>query len=165
MGRSCLFPCLAGSSGRGDKDYLVVGLGSGTIHITGLVKHSFVRQQFDRQAFRVSVQRPSAAPSPGLYTHYYYDRHSVWLDFPGNAHDTMDETSPLSYHRIDQPSNALPQHNSSILPTSEGGYFMKVCIIRGTTAGNHDSQDNIYGSIFTSVLLVKAVWDNICGYT
>ena len=28
---------------RADEDNLVVGLGSGTIHITGLVKHSFVR--------------------------------------------------------------------------------------------------------------------------
>ena len=34
-------------------------------------------------------------PSPDPYTHYYhYDRHSVWPDFPGNAHDTVDETSP-----------------------------------------------------------------------
>ena len=47
-----------GCTGRADEDDLVVGLGSGTIHITGLVKHSFVRQQFDRQAFfGVSVQR------------------------------------------------------------------------------------------------------------
>ena len=56
--------------------------------------NSFIRQQFGRQAFGVSVQRSSAAPSPGLYTHYYYDRHSVWLNFPGNAHDTVDKISP-----------------------------------------------------------------------
>ena len=54
---------LADSTGRADEDDSVVGLGSGIIHITGLVKHSFVSQQLDRQAFGVSVQR-SSDPHP-----------------------------------------------------------------------------------------------------
>ena len=35
-------------------------------------------------------------PSQAFTSFYYYDRHSVWPDFPGNAHDTVDETSPTS---------------------------------------------------------------------
>ena len=43
MGRSHL-DSFAGSTGRADEDDSIVGVGSGIIHITGLVKHSFVRQ-------------------------------------------------------------------------------------------------------------------------
>ena len=42
MGRSHL-DSLAGSTGRADEADAVVGLGSGAIHITGLVEDSFVR--------------------------------------------------------------------------------------------------------------------------
>ena len=41
--------------------------------------------------------------------HYYYDRHSVWLDFSGNAHDTVVETSPPVVPQKEQLSFALLQ--------------------------------------------------------
>ena len=90
---------MAGSTGRADEVRSGVGLGSGAIHITCLVKHSFVRQQFDRQTFGVCVQRSSAVPTH-FDTLYYYDKRSVWSDFPGNAHHTLDGVQPhLSYQR------------------------------------------------------------------
>ena len=73
---------LARSTERADEDHSGVGLGSGTIHITGLLEHSFVRHvqlvsHIRRTGllgypFNVCLTSPTRC-----CTHYYYDRHSM----------------------------------------------------------------------------------------
>ena len=100
MGESQL-DSLAGSTGRADEDDLGVGLGSGTIRVTGLVKYPFVRQQFDRQAFGVSVQR-SSDPCPSTFFPRSTTKTDVACGQTSQETPTIQWTKPtptLSYQR------------------------------------------------------------------
>ena len=85
MGRSHL-DSLAVCAGRGAEVHSDVGLGSGAIHITGLIRRLFVRlatlvpQQFDRQVFEVFVQH--RLEYPPTFDTLYYDRRSAWPRLP-----------------------------------------------------------------------------------
>ena len=96
MGRSHLDFSAGSTTGRADEDDSGMGLGSGTVHITGLVKHSFVRLAqlvshiWPTGLWGINVQ---LIPLP-LLGFTRYDNTACDRICPGNAHDTVDETLP-----------------------------------------------------------------------